>query len=102
MKHCLSAVGVSVDYDAISVVGDALLTRDLGRSQEQMAQGFPVIFICLIQRIKMFAWHDQNMDRGLGAYVIKSYAGVVFIDALGRNITRSNPAKQTIRTHIAK
>lgn len=42
VKHSLTAVVVCVYYDAISVLIEASISRDLGRSEQEVPKHFPI------------------------------------------------------------
>ena len=80
MKDRLTAVGIRVYDNSITIFGEAFFPRDLGSRQKQMAER---LFICrsgLVERIDMLARDDQNMCRRLRRKIVERHANFILVD----------------------
>lgn len=101
VKYGLTAVGVSIDHNAVTIFGKPVLASDTGSRQEKMAKGKFVIRGCPIQRVDMLARDDKNMGRGLWTKVIECNARLVFENACRRNLAFRDLAENTVvQPHI--
>ena len=101
MKNRLAAVGIRIYDHAVTILGEALFTRDLSCGEKQMTEVLFVLPLCCVQRIYVRAGHNQDMRRCLRADVIERDADIILIHLVRRDIARNYLAKQAIiRTHI--
>ena len=96
MKDGLSAIRICIYYDAISVLGKSLFSRDLGGRQEYMSERCLVALVGRVERIDVFTRNDQNMRRCLRREVVERDAHFVFVDSCGWDLTRSQLAENAV------
>jgi len=94
MKHRLAPVTVSVDHDAIAVVGKTLFTSDARSCQEKLAQFFRIG--SFVQRIDMLAGYHQDVRRRLRVKVIKRDAFFVLVNAFRWDFARNYLAENAV------
>jgi len=61
MIHALAAVFSGIEYQAIALGGEALVTGNLRGGPKQMAEQRAITRIGIIQRADVFAWRHQHM-----------------------------------------
>lgn len=91
----LSALAVTIDYDAEAPIRDPDLSRDPVRHQQQMPKQ-PIISLVRIDECRnVLTGHNQDVDRRLRVNIFKGDRLLVLIDNLPRPLTLGNLTKET-------
>lgn len=96
VKNRLSAVCISIYYNAIAIVRKPAGTRNISRRKQKMSERFLFVACCFIQRIDVGTRNYQNMRRSLWAQIVKRDADVVFMNLGRRYVTCDDLAENTI------
>ncbi len=80
VKNGLAAVGVRINDDAITVIGESLIACNCGRGQEQMSEQIFISLAGRVGRVDMPSRNDQDVRRRLRRDVVKGKALVVLIN----------------------
>jgi len=102
VKDRLTAIGICIYDNAISVIGEAFLACDLSSRQKQMSEGFFIRTVCGIKRVDVIARNDKNMSRRLRTQIVESEAHVIFENASRRNFARGDFTEDAVvNLHIS-
>jgi hypothetical protein len=101
MIHRLAAVRTRVDHHTIAS-GESRRTRNLRCRCEQMSQQGSVLPLRMGLRGNVLPGDNQKMHRRLRVDIREAQALLILIQALRRNLTRNNLAKQTISAHATQ
>jgi hypothetical protein len=93
MIHGLAAVCAGVDNDAVAF-SESLVARNFGRSLEEMAEEVAVFNAGIVQRGKVFAGNDEDVDGRLRMNIGEGVAQLVLIDSGRGNGAIGNFAKE--------
>lgn len=95
VKDRLAGARSNIEHCPVSVF-NAALARNLGRREMTTADDFRVFTMGFFQSTHMPLGNNQHMGRGLGIDVLKRVSVFIFINFLGGNFTRNDPAEQTV------
>src|SRR5580698_220332 len=96
----LAAVRAVVDDQTVAAV-EALFTGDLCCRVKEMAEKIAVVFSGFADGSDVFARHDEDMCRCLGANVGKGVEPVVLVDGCGRNFTGDDFAEEATHSETS-
>lgn len=95
MMNRLPAIVARIHDDPVPMA-QLLATRNLGGRSHQVAYQRSMLRISFGKGSKMLLRYDQQVCRGLRVDIGEANAEIVFIDAIGRNRTGNNLAKETV------
>jgi len=77
MKYGLAAVAVRIYYDAITIFGKSLITRDPRGGKKKMPERLAMVVRRRVERVEVLARDKQIMNGRLRCQVFESNANVV-------------------------
>jgi hypothetical protein len=89
----LSSVFAGVDDDAVAF-GEALVVGNQGRSEEKMTEEVSVLCARVVERGKVLAGDDEDMDGSLRVNVGECVAERILVDGCGGDGTFGNFAEE--------
>jgi len=78
----LTSIGIGIHHQTKAPFCDSFFPCDLIGNLEQMADDRVVSRINIESRRNMFSGDYNNMNRGLGIYVLEGHHALIFIDDL--------------------
>jgi len=95
MKHRLAALVIAVQHQAEAPLGDALLSGDAVRHQEEVPKEPIITLARLKDRREVAAGNDQDVDGGLRVNVLEGHRFFVLVDDLGGMFPLGDLAEET-------
>src|SRR5256885_929260 len=90
MRHALTSVRTTVDYNAITALVDPKIARHLRRSQNQLPEQLLIRFVSLSQAGNDALRDDQYVDRRLRTHIMKGEHVVILKEDLRWNFPRGD------------
>ena len=100
MKHRLAALMIAVQHQAEAPLGDAHLSGDAVRHQEEVPKESIITLTRLKDRREVAAGNDQDVDWSLWVNVLEGHRFFVLVDDLGGMLPARDPTKETGGAHV--
>jgi hypothetical protein len=101
MRDHLAAVLQTVEHQAVSGFGQALIPGDGGNCEEQSSEFLGVIRPEIVQAGYMAPGDEEDVGGGLGVDVPEGKDMIILMDLVGGKFPRGNSAEQTRCVHGA-
>lgn len=95
----LTAIGPTVDHDAVSRRIESKLDGDLSQGVQQVPQQLGITLSRMRERNQLLLGNHQHMNGSLRVHVAKSQAPIVFMDDLGGDLTVNDPLEDRLGRH---
>src|SRR5688572_25618423 len=96
MEHALSGAPVTVEHDAVSLLGDPLPPGDLGSGANELTYQRLLVGSKVVAGGHVLARNHQNMGRRLGVDVAERHPVVPFSDELRVDLPGSHLAEEAV------
>lgn len=99
VENGLSAMGASVDNQAVAALLDVFLFCDFARCKEEISQGELILRIGLVDRLDVPVGNDQNMSWRNRVDVAEGGYKLILVKDAGFGLTGNNFAKKAGSVH---